>query len=187
VKIRVTEKTRLYKVLWKAKFPNGPHSGRARGQSFPSLCWPLLFCCSPGYSWTFKLQAHTAGSCQAFNPPRPPSPSPQDCSQWVLLPVYIHTYLWSTGSNTLCLALLNLINFTWAQFSSLSKSFWIASLPSIVETAPFSLMSSATLLRVLSPNVYITEGRCWRAPLPRQNPQGTPLMTGFHLTIQPIL
>ena len=46
------------------------------------------------------------------------------------------------------LALLNLIRFSWAHFSSLSRSLWMASLPSSVLTAPLSLVSSANLLRV---------------------------------------
>jgi len=48
------------------------------------------------------------------------------------------------------LALLNLMRFTWAHFSSLSRSLWMAFHPSGVSTAPFSLVSSANLLRVHS-------------------------------------
>ncbi|KAK4807231.1 LOW QUALITY PROTEIN: hypothetical protein QYF61_024351 [Mycteria americana] len=48
------------------------------------------------------------------------------------------------------LALLNLMKFTWAHFSSLSRSLWMASLLSSISTAPLSLVSSANLLRVHS-------------------------------------
>jgi len=50
--------------------------------------------------------------------------------------------------NALHLALLNLIRFLWAHFSCLSRFLWMASLLSIVLTAPLSLVSSADLLRV---------------------------------------
>ena len=48
------------------------------------------------------------------------------------------------------LDLLNLMRLTWAHCSSLSRSLWMASLPSGVLTAPQSLVSPANLLRVHS-------------------------------------
>jgi len=51
---------------------------------------------------------------------------------------------------TLRLALLNLMRFTWTHVSSLSRSLWVASLPSGVVTVPHSLVSSENLLRVHS-------------------------------------
>ena len=41
------------------------------GQSPPSPWWPLLFCCSPGCRWLFRLQAHAAGLYPVFCPPGP--------------------------------------------------------------------------------------------------------------------
>ncbi|KAK4827087.1 LOW QUALITY PROTEIN: hypothetical protein QYF61_014189 [Mycteria americana] len=55
-----------------------------------------------------------------------------------------------SSCRTLHLALLNLMRFTQAHFSSLSRSLWMVSHPSDVSTAPLSLMSSANLLRVHS-------------------------------------
>ncbi|KAK4811770.1 LOW QUALITY PROTEIN: hypothetical protein QYF61_005338 [Mycteria americana] len=51
---------------------------------------------------------------------------------------------------TLPLALLNFMSFARAHLSSLSRSLWMASLPSRVSTTPLSLVSSANLLRVPS-------------------------------------
>ena len=51
---------------------------------------------------------------------------------------------------TLPFALLNLIRFARAYLSNLSRSLWMASLPSAVSTAPHSMVSSAILLRVHS-------------------------------------
>ncbi|KAK4826465.1 hypothetical protein QYF61_009192, partial [Mycteria americana] len=49
---------------------------------------------------------------------------------------------------TLHLALLNLLRFTQAHFSSLPRSLWMTSHPSGMSTAPLSLVSSANLLKV---------------------------------------
>ncbi|KAK4815290.1 hypothetical protein QYF61_026195 [Mycteria americana] len=51
---------------------------------------------------------------------------------------------------TLHLALLKLMRFTWAHLSSLSRSLWMAPLPSSMSTAPHSLVLYANLLRVHS-------------------------------------
>ena len=51
---------------------------------------------------------------------------------------------------TLHLALLNFTRFTRAHLLRLSRSLWMASLPSSVSTIPHSLVSLANLLRVHS-------------------------------------
>ena len=61
--------------------------------------------------------------------------------------LYAYVGLSLLKCNTLQLALLNLIRFTWFHFSGLSRSLWMASLSSIVSTGPFSLVSSANLLK----------------------------------------
>jgi len=53
--------------------------------------------------------------------------------------------------STLHLALLNLFRFSWAHFSSLSRSLWMASLPSSVLTAPLSLVLSANRYQLEDP------------------------------------
>ncbi|KAK4818676.1 hypothetical protein QYF61_017421 [Mycteria americana] len=57
-----------------------------------------------------------------------------------------------TSSPSLCrtlhLALLNLMRFTQAHFSSLSRSLWMTSRPSGMSTAPLCLVLSENLLRV---------------------------------------
>ena len=62
----------------------------------------------------------------------------------------LYTYrglLWSKNG-TLHLTLLDIIRFTCAHFSSLSRFLWMPSFSSVVWTAPLSLVSSANLLRV---------------------------------------
>jgi len=63
---------------------------------------PFFFICSPGYIWLSGLQERTAASCPAFCLPGIPSPSPQGCSQWVLLPVRTHIWDCLDPSATPC-------------------------------------------------------------------------------------
>jgi len=104
---------------------------KSRREQSPCLsCWPHLFWYSLGYCWSSRMQEHTAGSCLAFCPPEPSSPSLQGCSQWVLLPLCTH--IWDCPvPSTLPLALLNPIIFSLGYFSSLSMSLWMASLHSL--------------------------------------------------------
>ena len=111
--------------------------GLMRG-AIPSL-FPLPAdhhsCCSPGYSCPSGLQAHTAGSRPALHSPGRKSFSTGLLS--VSAPS-LYSYLrWHWPKcNTLHLASLNLIRFSWVYFSSLSRSLWMASLPSGVSIAP---------------------------------------------------
>ncbi|KAK4818403.1 hypothetical protein QYF61_012324 [Mycteria americana] len=87
----------------------------------------------------------------ALQPPVPPSPSWQGCSQSLHPPACIDTGGFPQARcRTLHLALLNLMRFTRAHFSSLSRSLWMASCPSGMSTVPLSLVLSANLLRVHS-------------------------------------
>jgi len=102
-----------------------PHEGRVDGDN-PSLFWPPLIWCSPGYYWPSRLQVHTAGSCPAFHLWGRTSPFWQGCSQWQLLPVCTHLELSHAKCSIMHLALLNLIRFMWVLFPNLSRSFWVA-------------------------------------------------------------
>jgi len=105
--------------------PDGASQEQSRGKQFClSPCWMHLFCCSPGYCWPSGLQKHTAGSCPASHPPQAPHPSPQHCSQWVLLPVCAHTWDYSDSSATPCTWPCQIM-LTWAHFSKLSESLWM--------------------------------------------------------------
>ena len=93
--------------------------------------------------------------------------------------------LWPKG-NTLHLALLNPLRFTWTHLSSFPRPFWMTSLPYVVSTAPFSLVSSANLLRVHS----IPQSRCLikmlRSTSPKMDCCEKPLVRSFHPDIQPL-
>jgi len=121
--------------------------GQSRGGQSPLLpCWPLLFWCSPGYCWSPRLE--TTGSRLAIRPPGPVDLSQQDCSQLVL-PVCTRIWNCPNMSQLQHLALFLVEPHSWAHLS-LSRSFWMVSIPSVVSSAPLSLVSSANLLRVHS-------------------------------------
>jgi len=113
----------------------GPHNGSAGEASLslsplPPLCW-----CSPGYCLPYGLQACPAGSCLDFIHQDPlvlvcRAALKEFFSQSICIPKI---------ANTLHLGLLNLIRFSWAHLLSLSGSFWMTSLPSVVSTVPLSL------------------------------------------------
>lgn len=85
--------------------------------------------CTPGNTWSSGLRVHVAKSRPAFHAPAAPSPPLQDCSQ--VDPTSCRGLYWYQGlpwprRMILHLALLKLIRFIWAHFSSLSRSFWMA-------------------------------------------------------------
>jgi len=82
---------------------------------------------------------------------------------------------------TLHWALPNFMRLAWAHFSSLSRSLWMASLPSSVSTAPLSLVSSANLLRVHSIPLSVSPTKMLNNTGPSTNPCGTPLVINLHL------
>jgi len=80
---------------------------------------------------------------------------------------------------TLHLALLNFMRLAWAHLSSLSRSLWIASLPSSVSTAPLSLVSSAAFWGCTWSHYPCCLQRCYSGP--STDPWGMPLTTDLHL------
>jgi len=50
--------------------------------------------------------------------------------------------------NTLHMALLNIVRFSWTHFLILSRCLWMASLLSFVSTSPLSLVSSSHLIQL---------------------------------------
>ena len=80
---------------------------------------------------------------------------------------------------TLHLALLNFMRFTQAHLSSLSRSLWVASLPSSVSTASHSLVSLANLLRVHSIPLSMSPTKMLNSTSPNTNPWGMALITGI--------
>ena len=120
---------------------------------------------------------HIAGSCPAFLPQGPPSPSPQKCFLWALLAVSTHLRLPWPKCNTRHLALLNLIRYTRAHFLSLSRFLWIGFLPSVVSTTPLSLVSSASLLRVHLIPLSMSSTKILKSTIPKMNHWGTLVTT----------
>ena len=107
-------------------------------------------------------------------------PSLQGYSQGVL-PVCIYIKDYSDPSAEPC---VNLIRFTQAHLLSLSRSFWMASLPFNVSTTQLSLVSSANLLRVHS-SPSLMSLMMLKSTGPKADPLGTPLVTSLHLDMVP--
>ncbi|KAK4815602.1 hypothetical protein QYF61_004817 [Mycteria americana] len=82
------------------------------------------------------------------------------------------------------------MRFTWADLSSLSRTLWMASLPSRVSTTPLSLVSSANLLRVHSIPLSVSVTKCGplRDPTHHWSPPGHRAVdhNSLSATIQPI-
>lgn len=119
--------------------------GQSReGKSPPTPCYSLLFWCSPGYHWPYKLQGHAAGWCPAFHSLGPTRLHPQGWPQLALLPVCAHIWGCPDPSGVPC----TWPSLTSSHFSSLSKSLWMASLSSILSTVPFTLVLSENLVNI---------------------------------------
>lgn len=91
---------------------------------------------------------HTVDPCRAFHPLEPPSPSVQASVDLFIPQSVLMSEIAPTEVQHLYLQLLNPKNFLWAHFSSLSRSLWMASQPSVELTTLLSFMSNANLLRV---------------------------------------
>ena len=63
----------------------------------------------------------------------------------------------------------------------------MAALPSIVSTALLNLVSSANLLRVHSIQLLMSLIKMLKSTHPKTDPWGTPLITSFHLDIEPLI
>ena len=150
------------------------------GQCPPSLWWPPLCWCSPGYSWPLRLQSLLL----RFPSPRTSKSFPAGLLTRSSHSLYSYLGLSQHKCKTLHLILLNLMVFLWAYFPSLSRSFWMAPLHSVVPTAPHSLVTQAILLRVCcisSSMPLIDVEELWSQGWP----QGAPLVIGLHL-VEPI-
>ena len=99
---------------------------------FIELRMQLAFWSESAHCWLMSI----------FSSTTTPSSSLQGCSQWVVLPFCTHAWDCRDPNSAPC---------TWpywtslgsqAHFSSLSRSLWMASLPSVVSTAPLSSVSS---------------------------------------------
>jgi len=92
-----------------------------------------------------------------------------------------------------------LITFLWAHFWSLSRSLWMAYLPSFKSTAPFSLVSSANLLRLHSIPTSMSLIKILKSTCPKNRPMGNTTFdqtlpkhrstdhNPLHVAIQPVL
>ena len=75
-----------------AVFQMGPHEGGV-GRYGP-LFLPVGHLSFDAAQAIVGFAAKKAGSCPAFHPPEPTSPSPQGCSQGVLLLEFFCTHIW---------------------------------------------------------------------------------------------
>lgn len=87
-----------------------------------------------------------------------------------------------TQVQDLALGLLNLMSFSWAHCSSLSRSLWMASHPSGMLTARSSLVSTNFLKVHL-----IALLQMLKSTGPGTDPWGIPLLTDLHPAIDPPL
>ena len=92
-------------------------------------------------------------------------------------------------SRALPFALLNLTRFARAHSSSLSRSRWMASLPSSIPATLLSLVSSTDLLRMPSVPLFVslmkTMMKVWNSTSPSADPWGALLVNCFHLDAEP--
>ena len=166
--------------------PEGDSQGRSRGEQSPSSpCWPPLFLIQPRIPlafWTgsahYWLVLNVASTrLLSFFAGLLSSSSPS-----------LHTYLglpWPR-CKTLHFTLLNLIWLTWTHLSSVSMSFWMASLPPALSTVLPRLVSSAILLRVQLIPSYMSLIKMLKSTSPKTDAWGTPLVTNLHLDIEPL-
>ena len=83
---------------------------------------------------------------------------------------------------TLHLALLNLMEFTQAYFLSLSRSHWMASLPSSISNTPQLRVTRKLAEGALDPTMSLT--KLSTSPSPNTDCWGTPFVTNLHLDIE---
>lgn len=90
---------------------------------------------------------------------------------------------WPT-CRTYHLDLLKYTFFLQAHLLSLSRSFWMSSLSSIMLTAPLGLVSPTNLWKVHSIPLSVSPTKMLNYAIPSTNPWGASLVTGLHLCIQ---
>jgi len=117
-------------------------------ESLPLTFWPHMFLSSPGYNWLsgykFTLLAHAHFFIHQY---------PQVLLSRATLNPFVPKSVAMLG-----IAFLNFMRFTWSHFSSLSRSFWMASFPSRGSNASLNWVSFANLLRVHSNlTVYVID------------------------------
>lgn len=116
----------------------------------------------------WRLQAHVAIFSSIY---------PQGCCQ--------HTHIWDCPSSILHLNFLNLLRFFWTRFSSLPRSLWMVSPPSVVSTAPLSFMLFTNLLRVHLMFLSQSLIKILNSNNPKTEPRCAPFVTGLLLDIEP--
>lgn len=99
----------------------------------------------------------------------------------------LHTYLGFPQPmySTFHSAFLNVIKFSCACFVSLSRPLWMVSLPSVLSTAPLSLVLTPKFLRVHSTD-KVTEKDKKKNTGPDMVPSGRLLVTCLYLDLKPL-
>ena len=152
----------------------GPHKGKAeRDNHLPLPCWSrilLAFWATSAHCWVML----------SFSSTRTPKSFSTGLHSWSSSPS-LYTYLdCSNPSATAC---------TWPRCTSLgshgSRSIWMAFLPSVISTAPLSLVSCTNLLRVHSISLSTLLIKMLKHTGPKTDPWAS-LVTGLHLDIKPV-
>jgi len=165
----------------------GPHEGRIEGSSH--LPHPVDHPSSEGTQDTIGLPGckHSLLAHVKFLLTTTPQSFSVLLLPWNFSPsLYIYLRLPRPKCKTLHFALVNLIRFTRAHLLSLSRSLWMASLPSAVSTTPLSFMSSANLPRVHSFPLSVSLTKMLKSTGLKTRPWQTLLTTGLHLDVEPL-
>lgn len=109
---------------------------------------------SPVCSWAHELQEHTVGSHSAC-PSQPSAPFLQSCSLPSQIPACPPGGLCQPTCRALHLPLLNFMRSPRAHFSSLTRSVWVAALPSSISATPPNFVSPTNVLRGHYPMILV--------------------------------
>ena len=167
--------------------PGGVSQEQSRGAESPPLdMLAILPFMQPGRWFDFCI---ASAHCQHTSSFSPTSIYPQvllhrATLNLVILQSVLMLVIPTPMCRTLHLALLNFLRFTWAHSSSLSRSLWMASLPSSKSIASLSLVSFANLLRMHSIPVSMSLIKILNSIGCSIDPWGKLLTTSFHFGIE---
>jgi len=164
----------------------GPYKSRVEGDNqFPLPADHLSCHAAKGTTGLSEFKCTHYLPMSAFSSVRTPKSFSTELFQMTSSPsLYLCLGLCWSKCNSFHLVSLNLIRFSCAQFLRLAGSLWMVSLPSIVTTAPLSMVSPANLLRVHFNQLPMSLIKKLKSTSPKADPWGTPPMTKLHLNTE---